>query len=293
MRSLFCLLAVTLYALPTWAGSYQMIDGTIIDPIPSHCVSLGLAPGCGSGIHLPPPNIDFGPGVDLHSLGVTALFDLDLESADLRNSNFTGIPGLNLPFTNLSSADLSGSILPGFNLQNHINISGTTVWGSTTIPSAHIDGTNFSNAILRGAQMVLARCGHANTVSGFAIPKCNSGSSGETISYGEPYDLTGADLTDAVATNANLRGVSFVNATMHHMSLDGADFSGSDLSYAKSLGTTTGTPYYDASTNFTSTWTDAGSTLFDPVAAGWILAPEPSTALLVGLGLFGLSGRRR
>ncbi|HIM00327.1 MAG TPA: PEP-CTERM sorting domain-containing protein, partial [Myxococcales bacterium] len=32
---------------------------------------------------------------------------------------------------------------------------------------------------------------------------------------------------------------------------------------------------------------------FDPVAAGWTLIPEPSTALLLGLGLVGLGVRRR
>ena len=52
------------------------------------------------------------------------------------------------------------------------------------------------------------------------MPKCDSLVSGETICYRTPYDLTGAD---SVAINANLGGVSLVNATLHHVALDGAD----------------------------------------------------------------------
>ncbi|MAF67462.1 MAG: hypothetical protein CMJ84_17620, partial [Planctomycetes bacterium] len=60
------------------------------------------------------------------------------------------------------------------------------------------------------------------------------------------------------------------------------------------LGTTTGSAYYDAATDLTNAWdTSAGHKRFDPVAAGWTLVPEPSTALLVGLGLVALGLQRR
>ena len=50
---------------------------------------------------------------------------------------------------------------------------------------------------------------------------------------------------------------------------------------------------YDLNTDFTGAWADSGYTPFDPVTAGWVLVPEPSTALLVGLGLLALGGQRR
>jgi hypothetical protein len=50
---------------------------------------------------------------------------------------------------------------------------------------------------------------------------------------------------------------------------------------------------YDLNTDVTGAWLDSGYTPFDPVTAGWVLVPEPSTALLVGLGLLALGGQRR
>jgi hypothetical protein len=101
--------------------------------------------------------------------------------------------------------------------------------------------------------------------------------------------LYDADLTGANLTNVNLWAVLFNLAA-----LDGADLTGADLTDAIYLGTTTGSAYYDAATDLTNAWdTSAGHKRFDPVAAGWTLVPEPSTALLVGLGLVALGLQRR
>jgi len=91
----------------------------------------------------------------------------------------------------------------------------------------------------------------------------------------------------------------------------GANFSGANLSNTEELGSSTGSAFYDEQTDFT----DACSTsldyfgncwagVFDPVAAGWMLAGAsvPSlglgplgalASLLLTLGLAGLGMRRR
>ena len=107
-------------------------------------------------------------------------------------------------------------------------------------------------------------------------------------------NLAGANLTRTGFSSANLSGVTFGTAYNGlKVNLAGTDFTGANLSGLTGLEFVIGTPYYDAATNLADTWLDAGTTSFDPVAAGWTLVPEPSSALLVGLGLVGLMTRRR
>ena len=86
----------------------------------------------------------------------------------------------------------------------------------------------------------------------------------------------GADLT-----GANLSGAQ----------LDGADLSGAILVNAMGLSDVLGAVLYDINTDFTGS-TDFLGDPFDPVTAGWTLVPEPSSSLLISLGLSALAVRR-
>jgi uncharacterized protein YjbI with pentapeptide repeats len=92
-------------------------------------------------------------------------------------------------------------------------------------------------------------------------------------------DLTLADLTDAILTEATLRFSDWTGST-----LDGADFSGAQLTNAVGLGQALGQGIYSVQTDFSGTG-------FDPVVAGWTLIPEPTTAVLLGMGLVLISIR--
>ena len=122
-------------------------------------------------------------------------------------------------------------------------------------------------------------------------------------------NLSGADLTGAFLrvaalpyanlSDANLTGADLSNANLFSASLARADFSNADLTEAYYLGYTTGSPYYNAETDFTNAEDGLpGSVLsgqFDPVAAGWTFVPEPSGTLLgiAALSCVGLLATRR
>ena len=166
------------------------------------------------------------------------------------------IPAANPRGENLDYADLYRIDLDGSDLLG-ASMIGADV-SNADLNSTRLEGVNFDGANLAGTSFIFSNMYQANFAS--------------------------ANLTDA-----NLRGAIF-----NLVALNGADLSGANLSEARYLGRTTGIPYYDAFTDFTQAWdTSIGHIVFDPIAAGWILIPEPSTAIMVGMGLVGLAGMGR
>ena len=96
--------------------------------------------------------------------------------------------------------------------------------------------------------------------------------------------LQGANLTGAI-----LGSVSLVNDWGVSASLQGAN-----LTNATYLADTDGSPLYNAGTNFTGARNGISrNSLFDPVAAGWTLVPEPTNHLALATALLSLAALRR
>jgi hypothetical protein len=133
------------------------------------------------------------------------------------------------------------------------------------LTDANLNDASLNGASLAGAELLFATLGAANLDSA---------------------NLNNASLFQATLLHANLTDASLLGASLRDADLSNANLSGATLAGAFGLVDSTGSALYDINTDFTGTD-------FDPVAAGWTLVPEPSTALLMGLGLAGLATRRR
>jgi len=211
------------------------------------------------GVHYSGPDLQPGvvaPGAFLEG---AILNNANLAGANLSGANLTNVATLN--GANLSGANLSGAYMD-WSYFRSANLEGADL-SNTHAFSTNFNGANLSNADLSGAYMPFSTMNGANLsnaeLSGTWLGEC----------CGASMDLTGTNLT-------------------------GANLSGAILG-VHALGLTIGTPNYDALTDFTNAYSGEyeNSPLFDPVAAGWTLVPEPNTALLVGIGLAGIAARRR
>ena len=298
-----------------FGASYQLTDGTIVDPIRS----------VRDGTPHPYSGTDLAPGVDLQDAGLggadlreaalagadlrrAGLVGTDFRGADLSNADLREAAGtiISLEGANLSGAQLSG--MTGFSFRmTGANVRGAT-WVDSVADEARLSGADFSFADLRGWN-----ASEAN-IRGASFVQANlDGASLEVFATDADFSLStlrGVSIAYIDDTPTTLRGASFRQADLSDASfyayivggglfvgridVDDTDFSGAILANAVGLGNTIGAALYDANTDFTHAWSDLDATIpFDPIAAGWTLIPEPGTELLMGLGLVGLAAGRK
>ena len=164
-------------------------------------------------------------------------------------------PGVDISNANLSCAYLIEADLSGANLSG-ANFSDT-----------HLEDADLSNANLSGIDLSTSSIHFGTDLSEANLSNSN---------------LTGANLYNTALESTNFSNAVLISANLQvYQGLMSATWTGAK--YSINAVDNAGNPIPD--TLFPSGW--------DRVANGMIAVPEPTTALLVGLGLIGLGVRRR
>ena len=159
-------------------------------------------------------------------------------------------------------------------------------WQSLDFRGADLSYHDFSNAHLDGADFWFADLRHAVFVHASLV---DADLFRSRLKWAE---LDFGDLRESRLKYSDLRHASLVDADLRLSDLRGANLQEADL-----RGTDLRWIRWNSKTRFEGALYD-GSTLFpeafEPIEAGMV-APEPSTALMLGLGLMGLAfcGHRR
>ena len=124
------------------AASYQMIDGTIVDPI--------LCTGCSPDNTWQGGDVHLGPGV---SIEIKNAFEIDLRYANLRWSDLSG--------SSLATALLVGSDFTGADLSDSLIAAGTAA-GYATFRGADLSNVRALNVNFTNADFTYANLTGAN-----------------------------------------------------------------------------------------------------------------------------------